>query len=932
MVSVKLKSTLTVAVGTWLACAAASAATQDYGARVGIQRGGEVSWEPRGPGVLFGALTPSLHHWYAPQELHAEYRWRQWEFTNYSRYPFQRYVNTLLEGDYFFDFYGDFVSRGWLIYDWRQDQPKEDGSSIFKTSRFEQWFTSVTIASDEKGQNAYAITVGNRLRTTLTPMTFSKPTFNGVQADLLSDKYALTVLASRISDPLSGTFPAPRRQTNSTSMIAGRATAQVGDFITIGGTLVDARNSNAALDMFDGNFVAGNLTAGQSSSPVSAIAVILSDDSPQDGKGGAALFAHDIRITSRDFDTGRETVWTLEQVVRPGTEWPAVFGGFERAGFLAADGDERIILNYDFTDPDYLGPEVTSIVGVEFDCVLANDFKIEIWSDRQTGRRGVPLPPLTADVIDEREPALLLVKRASGNVEDISNIQRVRFDYGLPTASVVAGFTLQGSNIWGIDFYGEWDRNFRYAQYPNAALFHSNKGHKISRRTADARYLTISKQEYPLFVYGEAYDIDLDYTTNVFIVDTSGNIQYNAPGAYVYEFVDDNDDQDALPDWVRAGSTAGDTDIFPGWDENNDFISDFNQNDNRAVPNALPDYEEPFLRHDVDRPEVLFGIDLNNNGWIDRFEDDELPDYPYKGDRKGYNAFVGTHLTPATRVMVGRTNERMLSDNRDNVTNYGLLTFDKGYPGLGRLRFFDMLKRASDTIPDDRVVASAVFGEINRPVAADILPAQDTWINTAWLQFDYTAISNVKLVNKLKYELFNHADDDPRDLTNRPMADSPSMYGLVNKVEYDFNLGPLALRPRLKSEYLRRDSLVLEEDDLKHWLGIAMLTASFPYMSRSTITTGLELAQFDDRVADEDEMVELGQVGATGDERSMNVALQMTNQSSYEGYLLTTQVGLRVARIFAERVRGTDTGAFQKVSKGRTETTSFIAIYAGVQR
>ena len=923
--------TLSVVAGLWFACAATWAGTPDYGARVGTQRAGEVSWEPGGPGVLFDALTPTLHHWYIPQELHAEYRWRQWEYTNYARYPYERYVNTLLEGDYFYDFYGDLVSRGWLIYDWRQDQPKPEGSSLFKTSQFERWLTSLTIGSDERGQHAYAITVGNRIRTTLTPMTFSKPTFNGVQADFLSDKYALTVLASRISNPLAGTLMAPQRQTNSTSMVAGRATAQVGDFITIGGTLVDARHSNAALDMFDGNFVAGNLTAGQSGTPVSAIAVILSDDSPQDGKGGAALFAHDIRITSRDFDTGDETLWTLEQVVRPDAQWPAVFGGFERAGFLAADGDERVILNYDFTDPDYIGPDVTSIVDVEFDYVLANDFRIEMWSNKQTGRRAVPLPPLTADVIAEREPALLLVKRAAGNVEDISNIQRVRFDYGLPTASVVAGFTLEGKNIWGIDFYGEWDRNFRYFQYPNAALFHANEGHEISRQTADAGYLTISKQQYPFFAYGEAYDIDFDYTTNVFIVDTSGDIEYDAPGGFVYEFVEDNDDQDALPDWVRAGSQAGDTDVFPGWDENNDFISDFNQNDNRAVPNAFPDYEEPFLRYDVDRPEFLFGIDLNNNGWIDRFEDDELPDYPYKGDRKGYNAFVGAHLAPNVRVMVGRTDERMLSDDRDNVTTYGLLTLDKSCPGLGRLRVFDMLKRASDTIPDDRLQASAVLGEIKRPVVADILPAQDTWINTAWLQFDYTAIPQTKVVNKLKYESLSHTDDDARDLDNRPMAASPSTFGLINKVEYDFDLGPLALRPRLKSEYLRRDSFVQDEEDQEHWLGLVMLTASFPYMSHSTITTGLELAQFQDRAADEDAMVALGQVGETGDERSLNVALQLTNQSSYEGYLLTTQVGLRLARIFAERVRGRATGGFEKVSKGRTETTSFIAVYAGIQ-
>ena len=84
---------------------------QDYGSRLGTQRGGEVSFEPRGPGVLFGALDPSVRKWYVPQELYNEYQWRQWEYSNYARQPYQRYVNTALEGHYFYDIYGHYVTR-----------------------------------------------------------------------------------------------------------------------------------------------------------------------------------------------------------------------------------------------------------------------------------------------------------------------------------------------------------------------------------------------------------------------------------------------------------------------------------------------------------------------------------------------------------------------------------------------------------------------------------------------------------------------------------------------------------------------------------------------------------------------------------------------------------------------------------------------------
>ena len=136
----------------------------------------------------------------------------------------------------------------------------------------------------------------------------------------------------------------------------------MGDFVELGATLVNAHNANTALDLFGGDLLAGNLTNGQSSTPLTAIAVVLSDDSPQDGEGGTALFNHDMHIVSRDFETDEESVFTLQEVTRPGAEWPIVFGGFVRPDFLAADGQERIVLNYDFNDPGYIGPDPTTIV------------------------------------------------------------------------------------------------------------------------------------------------------------------------------------------------------------------------------------------------------------------------------------------------------------------------------------------------------------------------------------------------------------------------------------------------------------------------------------------------------------------------------------------------------------------------------------------
>ena len=110
----------------------------------------------------------------------------------------------------------------------------------------------MTVSGDSRGQYSYAITVGNSIRTTLTPMTFSKPEFQRSPDRLrLGQISAATVLASRINDPAVGVTINPRRQSNSTSLFGGRAIAQVGDFITLGGTVVNAHNANTALDMFE---------------------------------------------------------------------------------------------------------------------------------------------------------------------------------------------------------------------------------------------------------------------------------------------------------------------------------------------------------------------------------------------------------------------------------------------------------------------------------------------------------------------------------------------------------------------------------------------------------------------------------------------------------------------------------------------------------
>ena len=64
--------------------------------------------------------------------------------------------------------------------------------------------------------------------------------------------------------------------------------------------------------------------------------------------------------------------------------------------------------------------------------------------------------------------------------------------------------------------------------------------------------VNISRRSYSWFLFGEAYSMDEDYSTSAFVVGSGGNIDYEDKGGFLYEFVEDNDDQDMKPDWERT--------------------------------------------------------------------------------------------------------------------------------------------------------------------------------------------------------------------------------------------------------------------------------------------------------------------------------------------------------------------------------------------
>ena len=220
-------------------------------------------------------------------------------------------------------------------------------------------------------------------------------------------------------------------------------------------------------------------------------------------------------------------------------------------------------------------------------------------SDRQVNRDG--------------EAVLLLVAQADGNVQR-------HHQFAGPSASSTAyrprptsfGGNIELRDYQGFDLYAEYDLSVSYRKYPNVLRDEHRTTSGIGgRRRAPAWMVKrIQKGPLPSLFLARRTAWIRSTNTRTFVTTGTGEIEYDSEREGIVELVEDNDDQDRFPDTVRFDWLQGDSQVFPGWDQNNDFVPDINQNDNFVRSNAVPDYERavpplPF------RPPGIF-----SSGWI----------------------------------------------------------------------------------------------------------------------------------------------------------------------------------------------------------------------------------------------------------------------------------------------------------------------------
>ncbi len=816
----------------------------------------------------FDPLIPTLRKWYVPQDLYYIYDWGGYKYTNYAKEPYERYVSTQLEGLGQYDIFGNYITRGWRVYEWRQQQPLAFGSTVFKDARFGQWFQNLVVASDSKGQYFTSLTVGDKIRTTLTPLTFSRSRFNGVQWDFASDKYEATVLLSRVSEPVRVVQGSNRvQESDYTNFMGLRGTTQIGDFINLGATLVNS-NFGSSSSNFSENSRAGLLTSSQNSGNVTEIVIRIADDSPGDGSG-ALFFSSQMIVDGETMPVN-----------------PTIEGGRQREGFLEALEEAPILLRYRVPDP-------LVVQKVSFAMVLSNDYRVEMTSNLQTNING--------------QPIFLPITRAEGNVRDNTNQRVVRFDYGLPSANQIASVDLVVEDVWGMEVRGEFARNTQFQRYPNINI-QKLSNLKKGEVTADAWFFNATRRTGRWFSYGEAFSMDHDYATRGYITDQNDFVDYENQRQNWFEYIDDNDDNDQLVDWPRFGGGGGDNAVFPGLDENNDLITDFNEN-----VNLTPDYEEPFLRHYIDPPDFLFGVDMNHNTVVDRFENDEEADYPYKKGHRGWNIYGGGELYPGVNITAGRNREWLIAGEETSEALYLMVSALRDVPGTGKFEVFHVLKFVEDTISDNLLQWVQRPGSIGglQPFD-DPLITEDTMVNQSFVGWKYTR-GNLTFMNKLRFDHFKQRGAAADRL------DNSSFIGVINKADYPVEIGRnITLIPRWKNIWRKRSQPRTSQLEINELSEIISLSAVFPVLTKSRVEVGVEAIIFRNSEAIPDplppEYIDdfIGKV----------FTLQYTNRVQYQGYSITSNVGFQVNDINFGNLQDLDV----------SNTIAFIELFAGLEQ
>jgi hypothetical protein len=883
----------------------------------------------------------------------------------------------------FYSSLGNHLITGYEIYNWHETrQPGQQfGSRMFKD--FNVWrpvFDHAMIGRDGYGDWGIAAIVGDGLIARFTPLTLSKVDFNGLRFDLDRPGLKLTVLASRLERQPTSNFLAPWSFGGSTfsasnTMLLGARTELSVGALRLGFNAVNMHlfESNRKGNSFKG-LVRPNTPL------VEWILLRVSDDSPRDGHGGPVVqelkllvdgtprsdllvgvvkhvdgartqvgrvsqatggFTPTIYNTARPvngntgypFYRGREIPLYADYIYRlqhedgadvsGNTNLPGLLQAFDAQNsreILRADGDQQLVYLFDLTAE----PSVQSI---EVEAIIGNDYRIDVATVFEINDRGRNVESQFRGNYYET------VLRARGNIQDLSNLGRVRFHVGENTGLLVYGS--DASLDWaGFQLHGEYARSSLYARFP--AHEEGQRRFRDSprfRRSDPAYYVHLLRWFGRARLGGEYFAHYPRYTTELrsYLASDrsySWGDQAGLTNQTIYwRLVQDNEDGDRYPDIphghnISAGrniTTVDPTGVFPGQDEDQDGWPDTNRNFNE-----IPDYSEPFLMFYVEPNEYVYGLDRNNNTEPDVREDDRDVDYPYDPDQRGFHLFAHMDLNQHWSAGAGRQRVGEIAGSGRTHATYALLNYRR--QGVARIRhvfFENHIRRVKDTIEDEYVLVDeapnhgrvragdgglevTVFSNFGSIEQDDPLVFQNSLVNDTYLEGVFNPLPSLYLTQKLRLQLnWQKAGRIPGGAAQRRRRLDFSTS--VSRLHYALHFGRLEVSPQLKLLYLKLTDRDADRQSNGGYSGrdlrseyhvIPILRIEYSLLERTTVRLGIQgLGPWPYRLKD----------GVRSQEslERRTATLTLSNRSRYFGYDLHTVVGIgRDRREFDDPFRG----------------------------
>ena len=840
-----------------------------------------------------------------------------------------------------YDELGNFLMDGVEVFqldEGRTDAPNA-GSFIDKDFFYGAYLNRLVVAQDSYKDWASRLIIGDRIRTKFTSLTLDMVALNGARWDIDLDGSLFTFVASREDWPIYNDADNGQHSARdwATYLLGGHFERSVG-LLDMSLSYVNQHRTNSLVSWGE-NSLKGALP--RNNSPPAYVVVKISDDSEND-RSGPTVF--DVRVEELVIDVGGDKVTVdaggddaqvWDELFRPdvtrhdselidptypnrdqffpeGRSIPPYFQFLKGqlplenvAGndYLEARDSEYLL--FWFRVPQEMRGQIEEL---HFSADVANDYRIELAEIYLPGGATSSSNP---DITGERATYFYSVAAAPGNVRDMSNRRRVRFEYGRQTGQTNLSLRLEMERK-GFQLRTEYARAFTYQQYPTAA-----GGNHWKRTGGGAFFVNVKKQQGGVNLGGEYFHISPRYSTVLSVEDpefrsytdmleSPFSVFPSFPGRYnnTVEFstVDDNDDRDRYPDFHFLSNFSDNDGIFPGFDLDQDGRPDTNENGNSA-----PDYLEPFLLYESDPPEYDFGDDLNNNGIIDHREDDLKPDYPYDVDRKGYHLFVEVQPLTALYLTLGQYDARSIWRGGRNRVSYAKLNYQRSFFPFGTIEVANTLKQVEDDIEDDTpqfspLVSNAVPFEVrgstggasDRVLVEDELAMRNSVVNTAYIDGSFLRVENLKVDSRLKYTV-NYQQG-----TSLQPANAVREWAWVLRADYVWRLGRLAVEPKVKlMGYGRRDREELVRQVAEGFF-FPMILARYELTPLTHFSVGAQGLPFLKSLYRD---FENGDV----DFAAQDYIATVTNNTTYNGYHLSLNMGYHLKLVrYEKRLRAVE--------------------------